>query len=295
MQVIGSTDEQANAAQADAGDGGTTGLGAAGGIDLHQRNDAEGDGQDRGDEEQACGNAQNAKDQRGRGIAVGRALLPLDSAFKREGNATGPATVGRHRVQGVAADALDCQCPSSVVQNLWGAIAGGRVGVNRMGIGFDDLVGIGVNQPAVAIEDGDADIVGAGGALAVLASREHGGFEAAAAPGAIEPEAANGFARAAQWRRRRRTHILALGNGHGGRGALGHFHNALAGRTAYRPSCIFVVHTERRFADMTQESDHPLPDIISSGGQLCKQPAEKVCATGAGACSPCVSCESVII
>ena len=47
-------------------------------------------------------------------------------------------------------------------------LAGGGVGVNGMRVLLDDLAGLGVDQPAVTVQNRDGDVVAAGGALPVL-------------------------------------------------------------------------------------------------------------------------------
>lgn len=78
--------------------------------------------------------------------------------------------------------------------DLRGAIAGGGVGMHRMRIGLDDLTGDRINQPALAVEDGDDDRAATGGALAFLAGHGFHGFEARGAVGTGEAITTNAIA-----------------------------------------------------------------------------------------------------
>ena len=75
---------------------------------------------------------------------------------------------------------------TGLAQDARGAIAGGGVGVNRMRILLDDLAGHRIDEPAIAIQDWDDDVVAAGGALTVLAGHAFVGFEARGAISAVE-------------------------------------------------------------------------------------------------------------
>src|SRR6476619_7101131 len=86
----------------------------------------------------------------------------------------------------MAARALDLLRPARLAQNDRRAIAGGSVRMHGMRILFNDLPGLRVDQPAVAIEDRDRDGLAAGGALALLGGHRFVGLEARGAVGAVE-------------------------------------------------------------------------------------------------------------
>ena len=82
--------------------------------------------------------------------------------------------------------------PSSERRIARRPLAGGGVGVDRMRVLLDDFAGHRIDEPAVAVEDGDDNRVAAGRALAFLAGHVFGGFEARGAVAAVEAEAPAG-------------------------------------------------------------------------------------------------------
>ena len=118
--------------------------------------------------------------------AVGTTGGVEGGAFHGEGHAAGFAVVGGDGAGGGASTAADDLAAVGLTDDFWGAIAGGGVGVDGVGILFDDLAGFGIDQAAVAVEDGDGDLVAAGGALAVLCGHGFGGLETAGAVAAVE-------------------------------------------------------------------------------------------------------------
>src|SRR5690606_41552619 len=94
-----------------------------------------------------------------------------------------------------ATGALDLLMAGGVAEDLGGAVAGCGVGVDRVGVLLDDLSGHRIDEPAIAVEDGDDDGVAAGGALALLGAHAFGCFQAAGAGPAVESVALPAAAR----------------------------------------------------------------------------------------------------
>jgi hypothetical protein len=132
------------------------------------------------------GEADDAEDERGDAEAVARAGCLERGAFHREGHAAALAVVGGDRTEAGAARAADRLLAVAAAEDRGGALAGGGVGVDGVGVLLDDLPRLGVDQPAVAVEDGDGDVVAAGGALPVLGRHRLGGFESRRAVAAVE-------------------------------------------------------------------------------------------------------------
>src|ERR1041384_749613 len=118
--------------------------------------------------------ADDPKHQRRHAEPIARAAGLQGGAFHREGHAASLAIVGADRAERRAARTLDRLIAIALSQNLWGALAGRGVSMDRMWVLLDDLSGLWVDQSAVAIEDRNGDVVAAGGALAILGGHRLG-------------------------------------------------------------------------------------------------------------------------
>ncbi len=171
-------DDAADAAADDSGDGHSFAAFAFVFGDLGVADDAEEEGQEGEDDGATGGDADDAEDEGGDAVAVAGAAGFDVGAFHGEGHAAGAAVVGVDGADGRTAGAADDLGAIFLAHDGGGAVAGGGIRMNRVGVLLDDLAGLGVDEAAVAVEDGDGDLVAAGGALAFLSGHGFGGFEA---------------------------------------------------------------------------------------------------------------------
>ena len=170
---------------------------------------------------------------------------------------------------GAAARALDGLLAVWLAKDPRRPFAGGGVGVDGVGVLLDDLPRLGVDQPAIAVEDGDGDRVAAGGALAFLGGHGFGGFEAGRAVAAVEavsltdtgPEPSHPL-EALIHRRRRRGRALPppppwrVRLRRWAPAPRGHAKRCGAVRTLHELPTLRVVSTQRRLASLARKDNH---------------------------------------
>jgi len=176
--VVGDGDEASDAAANHACDGHSLAAAfALVAVDLGVADDTEDECEDGEDQGESRGYCDDSQDKRGDAETVACTGGFDGGSFHGEGHAAGLAVVGGDGALALAAGADDRLSAVGEAEDLGSAVAGGGVGVDGVGVLRDDLSGAWVDEAAIAVEDGDGDVLAAGWALAFLGGHGFSRFE----------------------------------------------------------------------------------------------------------------------